>query len=249
MYNLFKHLIKFIKDQFPDFASKIPESQDVSDSEIKTQCEAFRDSKLTTYVDKSQFVNKCINFVNYFNTIKENVLSKPAFCEYINYWLYDTLKDKVSSSSSELLNEFYRKITKLNDCKNYKKYINEEIYNELNELYKLYEHLIKYKNVSAPGQEKNCDHAEEGAKLYELYVRNCRWVNNPDYCSSLEKFKNEYENIRSEDTKCINSMQYLTPVGHNPVANFLNATLAMSIITFVFIYFYNVCNKTILKKF
>ncbi|KMZ86083.1 hypothetical protein PVBG_05482 [Plasmodium vivax Brazil I] len=170
-------------------------------------------------------------------------------CKYINYWLYDTIKDKNPFSSDELLNAFYNKITKISDCQTYKKHIEKEVYNELKELYNLHEHLFKYKNESTGRQEKKCDHAKNGAELYESCVVKCKWGYNPDYCTSLEKFRKVYEKRMTQDQKCLDIMQTLTPVGHNPVANFLNVTLAMSIITFVFIYFYKVCNNTILNIF
>ncbi|SCA60654.1 Plasmodium vivax Vir protein, putative [Plasmodium vivax] len=237
-------------DRFPDFDSKILVSQVVNDREIKEQCEAFSESKLNTYGDKPQFIDKCKKIVKHLEDNKSNQEYKPAFCTYINYWLYDTLKDKVRFSSDELLDEFYDKIKKLNDCQTYKKYINEEIYNDLKELYELYEYLIKYKTESEQEQKQTCDKGDKCAYLYESYVVKCRWVYNPDYCDSLEKFKKEYEGHSSKkENKCSVSMQYLTPVGYNPVANFLNVTLAMSIITFVFIYFYKVCNNTILNIF
>ncbi|CAI7719860.1 Plasmodium vivax Vir protein, putative [Plasmodium vivax] len=227
--------------RFPQFESDISGIVDRSSDAYKGDCQKFTGNKLNSYDDiKGTFPNKCAKIVHHLEAKKVENDFKPAFCKYINYWLYDTLKDIDSfSKKNELLNAFYDTIGNLNVCQDYKKHIDKDIYIELNELYKLHEHLIKYKKGSTPEQQNYCNHAKEGAELYESHVRNkCRWVYNPDYCSSLEKFKNEYENHRSTDTKCLESMKYLTPVGYNPEAYFLIATFAMSIISFVFIYFY-----------
>ncbi|KMZ96133.1 hypothetical protein PVNG_06029 [Plasmodium vivax North Korean] len=236
-------------DQFPDLASKIHESGNVTDGTNKQNCEAFKNSKLSTHDGKEKdFINKCTKIVNYNDKVAVEESSKTAYFEYINYWLYDRLNDVNQFSHKELLDDFYNKIEKFSNCKTYKKYINEEIYNELNELYKLHEHLFKYKKGLTESSSDYCVHAKEGAELYESRASKCKW-NSYDYCSSLKQFRDEYEKYRSTDTKCSDHMQYLTPVGYNPEAYFLNATLAMSIITFVFIYFYKVCNYTILKIF
>ncbi|EDL42686.1 variable surface protein Vir1-like [Plasmodium vivax] len=212
-------------DQFPDLASKIFGSGNVTEGTNKKNCEAFNNSKLKTYNGKEkQFINKCTKIVNYIDNVGADVSAKPAYFKYVNYWLYDTLNDVNPFSYNELLDEFYNKIEKFRNCKTYKKYINEEIYNGFKELHKLYDHFNEYKTESIKETKPSCGKGDECADLYELYVRKCKWMHNPDYCSSLEKFKDEYDKYRIPKNKCLDSMKYLTPVGYNPVANFLNFT-------------------------
>ncbi|SCA82144.1 hypothetical protein, conserved [Plasmodium vivax] len=197
-------------DKFPDFASKIPESQIVSGSEIRTNCETFK--KSTTYQgNETEFINKCTNIVNYIDTVKLDVSSIPAYFKYINYWFYDTLKDIDPFLSNDLLNSFYNKISKLSDYQSHKKPIKKEIYNELKDLYNLHEHLIKYKKDSTLESKPSCDDGDKGAELYESYVVKCKWMQNYDYCNSLKKFREEYEKHSSQENKCLVKMQYLTP--------------------------------------
>ncbi|KMZ88706.1 hypothetical protein PVBG_05562 [Plasmodium vivax Brazil I] len=238
-------------NEFPKFESEVSAIPDNSISSYQSDCQSFIDDKLSSYSDiKDAFLNRCAKIVKHLEDKKSTPEFKPAFCKYINYWLYDTLKDKNPFSSDTLLNAFYDKIKKISDCKTYKKHIDKEVYDELTELYKLHDHLIKYKKESIKGQGYSCKDGDEGANLYESYVVKCRWMYNPDYCTSLENFKKGYEEHSSnEDKKCSVKMQYLTPVGYNPEAHFLIAIFAMSIIAFVFIYFYKVCNNTILNIF
>ncbi|SCA60333.1 Plasmodium vivax Vir protein, putative [Plasmodium vivax] len=199
-------------DQFPEFASKILESQDITDIQFKKPCEDFRDSKLTTYNgDKPQFIKECTKIVKYLEDNKSNANFKPAFCKYINYWLYDTLEKMDPFSSNALLDAFYSNIGKLNICQTYKNHIEKEIYDDLKELYNLHEHLIKYKKESKQAQDDSCVHAKNGAELYESHVDKCKWMHNYGYCSSLKKFRDVYENHRTEENKCSVNMQYLTP--------------------------------------
>ncbi|KMZ82972.1 hypothetical protein PVIIG_05267 [Plasmodium vivax India VII] len=236
--------------KFPDLALKIFDSGSVNDGQIEKDCRDFKSTKLTTYKgEETQFINNCKKTVNYLDKIKEVEPSKTEYFKYINYWLYDTLKDMDPFPYKELLDTFYTKITKFKDYQTYKKPINAEIYKGLKELYDLYEHLKTYKTESTGSSSISCNHGDKCAELYESYVGKCKWVYNPDYCSSLKKFRDEYETHRTNENKCLKSMKYLTTVGYNPEAHFLIAIFAMSIITFVFIYFYKVCNSTILNIF
>ncbi|SCA59697.1 hypothetical protein, conserved [Plasmodium vivax] len=140
-------------NEFPKFESEVSAIPDNSISSYQSDCQSFIDDKLSSYSDiKDAFLNRCAKIVKHLEDKKSTPEFKPAFCKYINYWLYDTLKDKNPFSSDTLLNAFYDKIKKISDCKTYKKHIDKEVYDELTELYKLHDHLIKYKKESIKGQ-------------------------------------------------------------------------------------------------
>ncbi|SCA59730.1 Plasmodium vivax Vir protein, putative [Plasmodium vivax] len=157
-------------EKFPEFASKFPESSVVSGSQNETDCKSFESLKLTEYKgNKPQFIDKCTKIIKYLEDHKGEFDFKPAFCKYINYWLYDTLKDMDPFSSDALLKEFYSKIRNLNVCQAYKKHMNKEIYNGFKELHKLYEHFNNYKTESIKSGSINCNHGDECVNLYESH--------------------------------------------------------------------------------
>ncbi|SCA59869.1 VIR protein [Plasmodium vivax] len=228
-------------NRFPDFRNKIISLAEnpKSDGTYK-KCESFKNIQLKYYkVTDESFPNTCAKFSKNINEIiNEPEYPKPAFCKYINYWFYEQLKSNPSFPYSSLLNKFYDTIENLDVCKLYNKEITKSKYEELKKLYDLYEPFIKFKTETSEDQSQSCDKIKQCVNLYESYSDNCKENCYNGFCWNLIKFREEYENHRSKETRCVNDLKYLKPIKSDLEAIILMPFVVMILISFILIFLY-----------
>ncbi|SCA59626.1 Plasmodium vivax Vir protein, putative [Plasmodium vivax] len=185
-------------NKFPEFNSIISNNEITEGSADDTECKSFKENKLREYTDLNKsFIDTCSEIAGrHDKIIKKAKTSEIALCIYINYWIYDTLKSIDKFSHKELLNNFYKNIENLNFCRMYKTPIEEDIYDELKELYDLYDHFIMFKKESNENIDGSCQKAENFLQLYEKSAGKCKRNYNNYYCWELIKIRAEYEHNR-----------------------------------------------------
>ncbi|CAG9473102.1 unnamed protein product [Plasmodium vivax] len=217
-------------NKFPEFKTIISEKVKKHGGLDKQECESFNVSNLINYNgQRDLFVNTCTAIANDHQEIINNARSSQiGLCIYINYWIYDTLKLMPNFSHRELLNNFYEKVKKLDFCKPYRNSIDKRTYEELKELYNMYEPYVKFKKNSSKNGNGSCEGAQEFLELYEKYAGKCKRKHNNYFCWELIKFGVDYEQHMTHATKCTDKMKQLTPIG-NDIVSFVLVRLVVII--------------------
>ncbi|VUZ99767.1 PIR protein [Plasmodium vivax] len=235
-----EELIYTYVNKFPEFKSIISAKVENGTASNETNCKSFKE-ELTGYNDENNLlVNTCTAIAKHHQDIINEAKSyQIALCKYINYWIYDTLKLMPKFSHRELLNNFYEKIDKLNFCKPYRNSIDKRTYDELKELYNMYEPYINFKKESSENGNGSCEDAEKFFELYEQYAGKCKPKHNTRFCWELIKIGVDYEHHMTKATKCTDKMKRLTPIGNDILSSVLVRFAVLSLMAFVFLYLFN----------
>ncbi|CAI7718036.1 Plasmodium vivax Vir protein, putative [Plasmodium vivax] len=176
-------------NKFPEFNTIISGKEINSRGSDNGKCKSFKDVELIAYSDpNNSFTDTCKKIAEHHQEIINKAKSSQiALCKYINYWIYDTLQSMPEFSHNKLLNKFYEKIEKLDFCKPYRNSIDKRTYDELKELYNMYEPYIKFKKASSKNGNGSCEDAEKFFELYEQYAGKCKPKHNTHFCWELIK--------------------------------------------------------------
>ncbi|GAW84292.1 variable surface protein [Plasmodium gonderi] len=148
-------------------------------------------------IEGDSFNRYCTDLIYYLNYINDNLgINKNANCKYFNYLLkYITDKFKVICDGEE---NCYEEMIKSNisnipgmpnTCVQYVKNINNDTFEILKKLDKLYESL------KLLGTEKyTCPYDSECYDIYKELSKKCTNESNKNFCELLEKFKNIHVN-------------------------------------------------------
>ncbi|KMZ96419.1 hypothetical protein PVNG_05954 [Plasmodium vivax North Korean] len=236
-------------NKFPEFNTIISGKEINSRGSDNGKCKSFKDVELIAYSDpNNSFTDTCKKIAEHHQEIINKAKSSQiALCKYINYWIYDTLKSMPKFSHKKLLNKFYEKIKKLDFCKPYRNSIDKRTYDELKELYNMYEPYIKFKKKSSKNGNGSCEEAQKFLELYEKYAGKCKTKHNNHFCWELIKIGVDYEQHMTHATKCTDKMKHLTPIGNDIVSSVVVRLVVMSLMAFVFLFLFNVSNKTVLN--
>ncbi|KMZ79567.1 hypothetical protein PVIIG_00841 [Plasmodium vivax India VII] len=160
-----------------------------------------------------RFENLCENFIKFFLLLNSEVHKRVSpgkrHFDYLNYWLNHELKQDRKSVKKfiKFLDERLGKNFKgYNDYINFKNKIynmNDDIFEKMRILYKLYDNY--YKIIEASKRTSECSEysricAEEYKTGIEKYLNRKSYK----YYNALETFRNIYNNIKKDKEYCIN---------------------------------------------
>ncbi|GAB70037.1 hypothetical protein PCYB_007860, partial [Plasmodium cynomolgi strain B] len=205
---------------------------------VKSQCEGYLQYNLKDYlVEKdTSFIKLCANISSHITNIKSDPnINKSAFCEYTNYWLYDTLKStqKEITNYKALLRNFFQYLYNFEDCIEHNaEAIDEHIYINLKKLDELYEKFYIFKNKSSTQDILPCDKGKECVQDYKSHKITCMGNGNNSFCNELEYFRGLFNSHLKSETKC-NDIKELPSFQGSPLAATISLPVSvMSAISF-----------------
>ncbi|KMZ76926.1 hypothetical protein PVIIG_06248 [Plasmodium vivax India VII] len=238
---------------FPIIYSKIDKNAGVPDRKNTSNCESFKEDKLNNYNNAVEFTKLCAKTVESQNVIvNDPKFSEAAYCEYINYWIYDTLKSMDSFHYSSLLDKFYEKLDNLKNCRKYETDITPEMHEKLKDLYDLYDDFNNFKTESLDDLKGTCQYGKTCVEKYNKYVQNCKSYYKNGLCMNLIYFKREYDDHITNITniaKCKHKIKYLEPIKSDLSSIILIPFVVIILISFILLFLYKVSNNTILNIF
>ncbi|KMZ83392.1 hypothetical protein PVBG_06295 [Plasmodium vivax Brazil I] len=178
-------------NKFPEFNTIISGKEINSRGSDNGKCKSFKDVELIAYSDpNNSFTDTCKKIAEHHQEIINKAKSSQiALCKYINYWIYDTLQSMPEFSHNKLLNKFYEKIEKLDFCKPYRNSIDKRTYDELKELYNVYEPYIKFKKASSKNDSKYLKTSLGKSGNETPFYVNCKLLKVSVYDELISKFK------------------------------------------------------------
>ncbi|KMZ77222.1 hypothetical protein PVIIG_05881 [Plasmodium vivax India VII] len=239
--------------KFPEIASIISKKNEVTNGIHYQNCDSFKNTNLISKSDDVHSILKtCAKIAHYIGDIIKDIEKNPefsedSFCKYIGFWFYDMLNSNRQSNYSTLLAKFFTEIISLNPCKSYQINLTADIYQELKNIYNIYDDFNKFKEQSTNGSDKTCTIGRTCVTIYEENVDSC--INNykNGFCWNLINFKYEYDNHKTKVKSCWNDMKYLKPIKTDLAAIISLSFVLMALISFILLYLYKVCNKKFLN--
>ncbi|KMZ77225.1 hypothetical protein PVIIG_05884 [Plasmodium vivax India VII] len=199
-------------------------------------------------IDES-FITHCNKYSEYLKYIEDNydgnINNMAKGIIYLYCWLYDKElhKDKYHNNRINIykkLLEEYDVIEYASNIPNiFRTYLNENIEENLKNLYDLYYKFDKFRKDKKCSDD-NCKCAEECYISYNKYIKDCNKPNNADFCNGLEEFRAQYNNYTSNDFKCKEDYKYLPPAINFDISLILIPIIATLIISSLLFVLYKV---------
>ncbi|CAG9480122.1 unnamed protein product [Plasmodium vivax] len=228
--------------KFPVIYSIIDKNNDVTVGKNTSNCESFKADKLSNYHSAVEFTKLCAKTAeNQKVIVNDPNFSEAAYCEYINYWIYDTLKSLDPFNYSSLLDKFYEKLDNLKDCKKYNRDISPEMHKKLKDLYEMYDDFNKFKKESLDNLIGTCNYGITCVEKYNKYVKKCKRYYKNGLCMNLIYFKYEYDDHIKNITnisKCKHKIKNLEPIKSDLAAIISLSFVLMTLISFILLYLY-----------
>ncbi|GAB70047.1 hypothetical protein PCYB_007960 [Plasmodium cynomolgi strain B] len=193
------------------------------------------ESHLKEYTDEDDSFKKgCTNALSHITTIsfRPPIIISP-FCEYTNYWFYSKLKttNKITYNQN-LLENFFNDLGNSEKCIEYTEAIDENTYNDLEKLDKLYDKFYSFAKKETSTDSNNCNYGEECAQEYRKHEDTCRGKGNNSFCNELENFRVRYNNHLTSIKNCNNLKELPSFQGSSLAATISLPVSVMSAISF-----------------
>ncbi|SBT83445.1 PIR protein [Plasmodium ovale] len=151
--------------------------------------------KLQHLKEHNGFIVLCNNIAAYIKDLdnKSNELDEPELCLYMNYCINNVVRKQKNDMYNEinLINAYKELVTQVNKCTNSIEYIDNDVYEKLGDLYKMYINFNQYMNKDS--LHNKCDDIQKHVKsLYMEYQMICHENKNKEFCNALEEFKSDY---------------------------------------------------------
>ncbi|SBT55881.1 PIR Superfamily Protein [Plasmodium ovale wallikeri] len=161
--------------------------------------------KLQYLKDHNEFIMPCTNVAAYIKDLdnKCHELKESDRCVYMNYCINDVVRKQKNDMYNEikLINAYKQLVTQVNKCTNTIEYIDNDDYEKLSDLYKMYYNFNEY--VNKDNSYSKCDDLKKYVKpLYMKYQTICNENTNNDFCNTLEEFKHDYNINRTRLDEC-----------------------------------------------
>ncbi|VUZ95530.1 PIR protein [Plasmodium vivax] len=193
---------------------------------IKTQSnDAYRSIECNNFKKTDDKVEPsiehiCINFrkllIHLASNVTNEVKANIKYHEYLNYWLNRELRnlDKDSTFRKEYckhMEETNSKIDAEGALKNKIYDLNDDEYENMNILHKLYDYY--YKILSKKDEKNNCsEYAKECINQYELGMKKSFETKNFEFYNALKKFRPLYKNYIYYSNLCKKEILLTLPI-------------------------------------
>ncbi|VUZ95554.1 PIR protein [Plasmodium vivax] len=199
-----------------NFVSSFPKVQSEFNSIIKAVESGGQlyCKEINTYFPQNweRFGQTCKEVYSYLNDLEGkylNVNDVKERCKYLSYWLYEKIEnnDELTYNTLSLYQNFMQMnehfpILEKNICNNYIEVISEDTYNELKELYGLFDELNNLQKNSHPQILQICENATKCYTKYMSYKDTCHGNKKKNLRNELERFRREYNSFIQNKASC-----------------------------------------------
>ncbi|SBT55200.1 PIR Superfamily Protein [Plasmodium ovale wallikeri] len=150
------------------------------------------------------FIDLCIKINKYLKHYSSINGYNSEHCEYLNYWLNEKKRNKNNKDSSlyrdvldyfNHLNIFDADIPHINEYKSKLYLLQDDIFDKVDTIYKLYDHYFSFITKKEHGKTNNevCNHADSFAKIYNGVISDCNYKIENGFCNELAELKKKYQ--------------------------------------------------------
>ncbi|SBS93441.1 PIR Superfamily Protein [Plasmodium ovale curtisi] len=184
-------------DEYNSYKNKLDESY-ISYYEVSEYQELFKNVISVVTENKMEILKNCYILKNYLLNFKNDQdCSHEKCCSYMNYWLNKKIRKNENNfveSDFDVYNKyiaFYNGRTAEKVCESNKFFISNNIYEEMNKLYYLYELYNKFKTNST-NTDRGCVELRTCVMHYNRILRYCKPNGNSYICKALQNFKTKF---------------------------------------------------------
>ncbi|SBT84509.1 PIR protein [Plasmodium ovale] len=184
-------------DEYNHYKSKLNDSYTFMDEEDEYKL-FFSTAISKDTVDYFKIMNNCYIIKKYLlNFIRDESCNNGKCCSYMNYWLNEKIrknKNSLVEYNFDVYNKyiaFYNGRTTEKVCESNKFFISNNIYEEMNKLYYLYELYNKFKTNST-NTDRGCVELRTCVMHYNRILRYCKPNGNSYICKALQNFKTKF---------------------------------------------------------
>ncbi|KMZ76913.1 hypothetical protein PVIIG_06507 [Plasmodium vivax India VII] len=229
-----------LKSEFNHFIQSERSGRDIYCTEIKNH--------FTQNVET--YVQTCKDVYTYLKDLEKhdgNVDYVTKRCKYLNYWLYEKIENKDQETYNTL--SLYQKFIHMDDeidlidkkvCNNYIEVISEDTYNELKELYGLFDELNNLQKNSHPQILQICENATKCYTKYMSYKDTCHGNKKKNLRNELERFRREYNSFIQNKASCNPQLKTLPSFQETNVDVLIIPIVIVLVICFTLIIMYKV---------
>ncbi|VVA00120.1 PIR protein, partial [Plasmodium vivax] len=219
-YYEYVHLFPKYKATLDDIIKGDNHANDISNCHRSAK-ESFREHE-----DYKKQCPKIAKYLTHLNNSEDGDNFKR--CRFLNYLLNsEKIYNQIDSHSKSDIIEAYNKLTHLK----YKCYgniglIKDDIFSQLQILYKLYDSFYKIKIKDDKEDKIICENAGESVQLYGQNYEYCRKNSKEKFCQQLIHFQKLYNELMKNVTNCSKVSNYLP----NIETDFISPIILTSVI-------------------
>ncbi|KMZ88508.1 hypothetical protein PVBG_05994 [Plasmodium vivax Brazil I] len=198
--------------------------------------------------------NKAIAYLKYLEDAYHGEINTAKGSLYVYCWLCDVEfnKPQYNNNGVNIYKKLLQKYEAIEFSSNipyiFRTYLNENIDENLKNLYDLYYKFDKFINQQNCG-DSYCKCAEECAGFYNKYMsEQCGIFYKNNFCNELQNFAKMYNAFFTENNKCDGKEMKLLLTADSYIKVILTPILIIAIVSFIIFFLFKVTNKFNLNK-